>query len=369
MIYRTQKNVPDVYVKQSRDFQLLGRLIDAIVNDSSFYIDGIRNTISAKTCPSNLLPLLATKIGFYSKYSFPEEQLRGILQAFPYLLKYKGSKRAIYQAIFLFLRLSGVDAGFQVDVRNEDNDSNTEDYTITITFLYKPLKTKILDALFNYLLPPGYVVKYIFTTPFKMEQKAVAIEQDKFQGFVVGNAVDNQLRSTSFDNSFVGTDDLYDDLLSGADTALVGQLDDEHDLGSGTIKSWDAQGTSERQCSVGKSIGNAFWITFTNLINVRYVKFSFIINGDATITNVHGNNISEVEQPNTCILDFGETVNGNKTYNEEHDFDYDGFTFTSTGEEPTTIPVQITASVSVDGVNWTDCDIEADQVIWTITEI
>ena len=231
MIYRTQKNVPDVYINESRDFQLLGRLLDSVVNDSRFYIEGIKNIISVKTCPSNLLPLLATKIGFFSKYNFQDEQLRGILQAFPWLIRYKGSKRAIYQSIFLFFRLSGINPNFLVDIVNiHDSTSYEEDYTIYITFVSKPLQTNILDAIFEYILPPGYVVKYIYSDQIPTpEDKPVSIEQDIIEGIITGNSIDTQIRGSDFDGEYVKGDSQINDLITGVDTGLTGVQENDDD--------------------------------------------------------------------------------------------------------------------------------------------
>ena len=222
MIYRTQKNVPDVYINQSRDFQLLGRLLDVVVNDAKFYTEGILHTINVKECPSNLLPLLATKIGFITKYELQENQLRGILQAFPWLIRYKGSKRAIYQSIFLFLRLEGVNPGFKVEVINKDTSVPPDDsYTITISFYSKPLNTVILDSIFEYILPPGYQVIYQFVSESKSDNKPTAVEKDGIQGFIVGDGINAQLRSSGFDGTYVKQDPIIDNLISGADTGYV----------------------------------------------------------------------------------------------------------------------------------------------------
>ena len=109
MVWRTAYNVPEVYPNESRDFQLMGRLLDCVVNSTKFNIDAIRNLSNAGDIMGSLLPLLQNKLGFFSHENFTDTELREILIAFPYLIKDKGSKRAINGAINLFVRLHGYD--------------------------------------------------------------------------------------------------------------------------------------------------------------------------------------------------------------------------------------------------------------------
>ena len=109
MVWRTQYNVPEVYPNESRDFQLLGRLLDCVANGTKFNIDAIRNLSNAEDIMGSLLPLLQSKLGFFSQENFTDDELREILMAFPYLIKYKGSKKSIDGALNLFVRLNGYD--------------------------------------------------------------------------------------------------------------------------------------------------------------------------------------------------------------------------------------------------------------------
>ena len=44
MLFRTQDNVPEIYVNESRDFQLLCRLKDVMINGVKYAIDSINHT-------------------------------------------------------------------------------------------------------------------------------------------------------------------------------------------------------------------------------------------------------------------------------------------------------------------------------------
>lgn len=58
MIWRTADNVPEVYPAESRDFQLIGRVLDYVVNGVKFDIDSIRALSNTQDIMGSLLPLL-----------------------------------------------------------------------------------------------------------------------------------------------------------------------------------------------------------------------------------------------------------------------------------------------------------------------
>ena len=179
-LIRMTRNVPDVYAAQSRDFQMLLRLLDVVVNNIKFKTDSILDLVNTQDCEDVYLDLLATKVGFFTSTPVEYKYLRKILEAFPYIIKYKGSRKGIELAVKLFLKLNQLkgsdidgdsDTGdFKVDItnvetiRNEDGEITgyIDKYEILITVQYFKLKTDLLDEILKYILPPGYVVKYQF---------------------------------------------------------------------------------------------------------------------------------------------------------------------------------------------------------------
>ena len=177
-LIRMTRNVPEVYAAESRDFQMLLRLLDVVVNNIKFKADSILDLVSTRDCEDAYLDLLATKVGFFTSTPVEYKYLRKILEAFPYIIKYKGSRRGIELAVRLFLKLNQLkgsdkssvsDTGdFSIDIRNykeiEDNGKIVYEplYEITITVQYFKLKTELLDEILKYILPPGYIIKYQF---------------------------------------------------------------------------------------------------------------------------------------------------------------------------------------------------------------
>lgn len=119
-IFRLQNNVPDVYVNKSRDFQIFCRLVDLYFATTKNGADGVLKTLSATTCPDNLLQLLQSKVGYVSyDITVYTEQLRKILDVFPYLIKQKGTYAGIYKTVGLFLRINNINTKYQVDIINK----------------------------------------------------------------------------------------------------------------------------------------------------------------------------------------------------------------------------------------------------------
>lgn len=120
-IFRLQNNVPDVYVNKSRDFQIFCRLVDLYFATTKNGADGVLKTLSATTCPDGLLQLLQSKVGYVSyDVTVYSEQLRKILDVFPYLIKQKGTYAGIYKTVGLFLRINNINTKYQVDIINKN---------------------------------------------------------------------------------------------------------------------------------------------------------------------------------------------------------------------------------------------------------
>ena len=157
--FRLQNNVPDIYVSESRDFQLLLRLYDSVIGGLRFDIDGMHSLTDTMHIKNTLLPLLATKIGFFSNLDIDDKSLRYILTAMPYFLKYKGSLYGVKQVINLYLKIININASVLISY-SKDAIGNILDHSIQlgsdVTFTDLPL----LQLLLSLILPVGFVVYY-----------------------------------------------------------------------------------------------------------------------------------------------------------------------------------------------------------------
>lgn len=157
--FRLQNNVPDIYVSESRDFQLLLRLYDSIFGGLRFDIDGMQSLTDTMHIKNTMLPLLSTKLGFFSNIDIDDKSLRYILCAIPYFLKYKGSLYGVKQVVNLYLKIMNTKASVLISY-SKDSIGNILDHSIQlgsdVTFTNLPLLNKLL----NLVLPVGFVVYY-----------------------------------------------------------------------------------------------------------------------------------------------------------------------------------------------------------------
>ena len=191
-LFRLQDNTPEAYTNESRDFQLFLRLYDCVNNGTKFYIDSILDSVDTKTISSSLLGLLRTKLGFFNETEFTERELRYILRGFPYLIKDKGSKRAIDDAVYIFMNAKGMSVPHKIDIDNGlhvihiDIESALED-------------TKMLDVMLSFVIPTGYTYDINFYSPqvltggfdYRSHGYMLDVTQNQYTGVVRGRNSDH----------------------------------------------------------------------------------------------------------------------------------------------------------------------------------
>lgn len=182
---RLQENVPEVYINASRDFQLLCRLYDCMINSVKFSIDGVLRVIDTRLCSNALLSLLQTKLGFFTEKDFSYDEIRYVLRAFPDIIKYKGSKRGILQAVYVFCKLKHIQTIPNIEIINKQNDKPI--YQINIILYATPQDTTLLSEIFRYILPTGYTVRYSWRT----KEATRVYETYSFNDIVNSYVIDN----------------------------------------------------------------------------------------------------------------------------------------------------------------------------------
>ena len=199
-VFRIQENVPDVYSRKSRDFQLLCNLFDYVNNGVKFDIDSIVDVTDTNLCSDRLLPYLQTKLGFFTNTYINSTSQRIILKAFPYLIKNKGSIKGIVQAIHVFLKTQGVDG--EVSVQNINTETSIDSKThlnilnnvfrIDIGICTRYLDVQILKEILRYIIPTGYTVKYTFTEEHLLENEM--LNKDTVNIVFVKSSVNDGIR-------------------------------------------------------------------------------------------------------------------------------------------------------------------------------
>lgn len=161
---RLQDNVPQVYVEQSRDFQLFCRLYDCINNGVRYDINSMLSILDPMKVSDRMLNLLCTKVGFFTNRNYDSKILRYILVAFPHALKYKGSKHGIEIAVGTILK---AEADFRVAEINDETIKTTveigpdgvdsDKHVIRIYTTVEINNKNALKDFLKYIMPVGYI--------------------------------------------------------------------------------------------------------------------------------------------------------------------------------------------------------------------
>lgn len=141
--------LPRVYYKESRDFQLLARIFESIANYNKMSVDAIENFRDTNYIDEKLVNLLAKTIGFESKHEYDVHNLKIICGCFSEIIVNKGTKIGIDKAISALLNSQGITDSFSANM----------DYDIRHLDVLVPSQTKdiiLLKDLFDYILPIGW---------------------------------------------------------------------------------------------------------------------------------------------------------------------------------------------------------------------
>lgn len=174
---RLQHQTPSIYTEESRDFQLLSRLYDCIINGIQFDVSTMTSILDTKSCRDIMLPLLQTKLGFFSKKEIDNYSLRYILQTFPDLVKNKGSLKAIKDTIATYLKIinsrSEITIYYVHGGMDLDNGYHVPDNTVLVGINTGFQDMLLLEEIFKYILPigVGYYFYFYSTLSFKDKLK------------------------------------------------------------------------------------------------------------------------------------------------------------------------------------------------------
>lgn len=147
---KLQNLTPEVYYKESRDFQLLGRLFDLVLNAVKTDTDLLYNLPLSTNSDEKLLELLALTLGFKPKHQYNARNLKAVCSVFSEILRNKGSIKAIKiacEALF-----NSMDISQQLDYDFTKDKDNTE---LNLYIAKDFGDITLLNDLLSYILPAG----------------------------------------------------------------------------------------------------------------------------------------------------------------------------------------------------------------------
>jgi hypothetical protein len=156
---KVQRNVPDYYYDESRDFQLIGRIFESVLNHSKTATDIIVNTPLSQNYDVSLIDLVTLTIGFESKRKYDVPNLMALISSFKSILKIKGTKKSIEDCVRVLLKAQNINEDFQVVVDTSTSEVGEETIYNRDVLIYIPKEVKdvaLLEDMLDYVLPAGF---------------------------------------------------------------------------------------------------------------------------------------------------------------------------------------------------------------------
>ena len=329
-VIRLQNKTPSVYTEESKDFQLLCRLYDCIVNGVKFDVDTMQYITDSAMCRTNILQLLQTKVGFFTELNMTDDALRYILRAFPTIIKSKGALKSIEQAINVFLKIYHINTAITVwYVQDSTMVYNTlvDDHTIIVGMNTAMKDISILEEVFKYILPTGFGFYFYFynkiedSNKYDLEDKAVLL-------FTSENVASNVRGNFVVESN--GTEHIYSDPLIAVDSEnrLIGAVDTlitasyESQIPT-IISSIIEEHSADKYYTVGSMvhIDDEVYVCRTTLnkylgTSVYYVGDLVYYDGEYYVCK------KDMEHPSEFDLEYWNIINNYKPLKEYHVDDY-----------------------------------------------
>lgn len=195
MLIRLEDRTPPYYTEESRDFQLFLRLYDCINNMMILDSNEVSNITDTRTIKTELLPLLQTKVGFFTNYNIDAEMMRTILYAFPIIVKNKGTIEGIKQAVRIFLKVLHIET--EVDIFYTSGgvsvgNLEVSDHSLLIGIGEVVDQFYVLEEIFRYILPAGFSYTIYF---YEGMQKVVNLRDvQEVYHLTVGQDINSSVR-------------------------------------------------------------------------------------------------------------------------------------------------------------------------------
>lgn len=144
---KTQYCVPETLYRDSRDFQLLGRVFDVVFNSLKSNSELIATNPLSDNMDEGLLNLLAATVGLQTLHNYNNPQLRAVCSAFSSMLRTKGTRKSLELATNALLGAEGISKKARVEFDKQQGVK-----------VFLPIEMRditLLNDLLDYLIPAG----------------------------------------------------------------------------------------------------------------------------------------------------------------------------------------------------------------------
>lgn len=153
---KLQKYTPEIYYKESRDFQFIGRLYDLVLNAVKTDIDLLYYLPVSVNSDEKLLELLSLTFGFKPKRQYNARQLKAVCSVLSEIIRNKGSIKALKIACEALFNAMDIEQELNYDFTAGKDKTELNLY---ISEEFEDIN--ILYDLLNYVLPAGITCNII----------------------------------------------------------------------------------------------------------------------------------------------------------------------------------------------------------------
>ena len=151
---KTQELTPHIYYKESRDFQLFGRIYDVLFNYLKLNIESMKVEELNNTSHSNFIELSLNTLGFFPKRNYDIEELKSLVSVYSDIIKNKGSIYSIETLIKTILRSIGESNEYDI-VKNIEVNTDTPTIIIKIKSNLTNQQSILIEEVLDYIMPIG----------------------------------------------------------------------------------------------------------------------------------------------------------------------------------------------------------------------
>lgn len=144
---KLQDLTPEIYTKQSRDFQFIIALYDIVLNHIKTNAANLYQLPIGKNMNEQLLNLLSLTLGFKATKNYNSKQLLAICSVLPEILKNKGSINALIISANALLAAEGINQALDYSIEPKKS--------ITLYLSQQLTDLTLLKDLLDYVLPAG----------------------------------------------------------------------------------------------------------------------------------------------------------------------------------------------------------------------
>ena len=226
---KLQDYTPEVYYRESRDFQFIGRLYDLVLNYVKTNADLIYSLPLSDNSDNQFIDLMAMTLGFHAKHKYTSQQLKAICFVLSEIIRNKGTIKALTIACDAIFHAEGIQGQFDYGLTN--NNTN-----IVIYLPQELSDTTLLNDLFEYILPAGMSCQIIKTYSEKATPTTEVGVESTF----------HQYKGAPGDPADPDKKGFYDNNLFAKIAILSEDKDVATDLATGTLNVNDAKEVSNK---------------------------------------------------------------------------------------------------------------------------